>query len=107
MTPISNASETPPLFKLGQIRITPGIQHTIDFSRVAQLLLAHVKGEGWPRDPDRRKANLESALSDSGDVWSTFPIDPSKPSKGFGENTIWVISYLDIEVTVIMLPLEH
>ncbi|MGD0185758.1 MAG: hypothetical protein ABSC25_10985 [Roseiarcus sp.] len=107
MTPSSPSTETQPLFRLGQIRITPGIQNTIDFPRVAQLLSAHTKGESWPLDRERRAANRDSALSGSGDVWSTFPIDPSTPSKGFGPNTIWVITYLDIEVTVIMLPHEH
>ena len=35
------------------------------------------------------------------------PIDPAKPCKGFGDNTLWIITEGDRSVTTFLLPDEY
>ena len=34
-------------------------------------------------------------MKDGSRILSAYPIDPSKPSKGFGQNTFWIITEAD------------
>lgn len=36
-----------------------------------------------------------------------YPIDPALPCKGYGENTVWIITEADRSVTTILLPDEY
>jgi len=44
---------------------------------------------------------------DGSRIPSSFAIDPTKPSKGFGENTLWIITESDRSVTTFLLPSEY
>jgi hypothetical protein len=38
---------------------------------------------------------------------SAYPIDPAKPCKGFGDNTLWIITEGDRSATTFLLPSEY
>jgi hypothetical protein len=40
-------------------------------------------------------------------VLSAYPIDPSKPCKGFGGNCLWILTEADRSVTTMLLPDEY
>jgi hypothetical protein len=42
-----------------------------------------------------------------GRLLSAYPIDETKPCKGFGENTLWVITEWDRSVTTFLFPDEY
>lgn len=95
-----------PSFDLGQIVATPGaLQATTDEQR-RHYLARHsigdwglVCGEDW-------NANDE-AVKNGDRILSAHPIDPAKSRKGFGENTLWIITEADRSVTTLLLPDEY
>ncbi len=40
-------------------------------------------------------------------ILSAYPIDPDKRSKGYGDNTLWIITEADRSVTTFLLPDEY
>ena len=95
-----------PSFDLGQIVATPGaLETTTNEQRLCYLARhsigdwGHVCGEDW-------NANDE-AVKDGDRILSAYPIDPAKPCKGFGENTLWIITEGDRSVTTFLLPDEY
>ena len=46
-------------------------------------------------------------MKDGARILSSFAIDPAKPSKGFGDNTLWIITESDRSVTTFLLPSEY
>jgi hypothetical protein len=40
-------------------------------------------------------------------ILSAYPIDPAKPCKGFGDNTLWIITEADRSATTFLLPDEY
>ena len=52
-------------------------------------------------------ATNEEALIEGLRLLSAYPIDPAKPSKGWGENTLWIITEADRSVTTFLLPSEY
>ena len=62
-----------------------------------------------PDEPRRKE--VATALSEFPGVqlteFSAYPIDPAKPSKGYGENTLWIITEADRSVTTFLLPSEY
>jgi hypothetical protein len=49
----------------------------------------------------------DQAVEDGDRILSAYPIDPSKPCKGFGDNTLWIITEADRSVTTFLLPDEY
>ena len=41
----------------------------------------------------------DASLTDGSRILSAYPIDPAKPSKGYDENTLWIITEADRSVT--------
>jgi hypothetical protein len=52
-------------------------------------------------------ASNEEAVTHGFRILSAYPIDPAKPSKGFGDNTLWIITEADRSVTTFFLPSEY
>jgi hypothetical protein len=49
----------------------------------------------------------EEAVHSGSRILSAYPIDPEKPCKGFGDNTLWIITEADRSVTTFLLPEEY
>ena len=91
---------------LGRIVATRGAMETIELARITECLLAHAAGDwGCVCEADRR-ANDE-ALKRGFRILSAYPIDPSQPSRGHGENTLWIITEWDRSLTTVLLPEEY
>jgi hypothetical protein len=95
-----------PSFELGQIVATPGaLEATTDAQRLLYLA-RHLAGDWGHVCSEDRNANDE-AVQNAGRILSAYPIDPAKPCKGFGENTLWIITEGDRSVTTFLLPDEY
>ncbi len=109
---MTNASNDPTgkipyaaLFPLGQIVSTPGALEACSPDYLKLCLYRHSRGEWGCIDPEDIATNNE-ALRDGFRILSAYPIDPAKPCKGFGENTLWIITEADRSVTTFLLPSE-
>jgi hypothetical protein len=60
--------------------------------------------EGWYKDD---AGSNNHAIEDGGRILSAYPIDPAKPCKGFGDNTLWIITEGDRSATTFLLPEEY
>ena len=95
-----------PGFDLGQIAATPGaLEATTDEQRL-HYLGRHSIGDWGRVCPEDWQANGD-AVKDGDRILSAYPIDPPKPCKGFGENTLWIITEADRSVTTFILPDEY
>ena len=94
------------LFDLGRIVATPGAIEACRHDYMQQCLARHVRGDWGVVCAEDRKSNFE-ALFSGGRILSSYPIDPAKPCKGFGDNTLWVITEADRSVTTFLLPDEY
>jgi hypothetical protein len=94
------------LFDLGHIVSTPGALQACSPDRLRQCLTLHIRGEWGVVSAEDRKANFE-ALFNGMRILSAYPIDPGKPCKGFGENTLWIITEADRSATTFLLPEEY
>jgi hypothetical protein len=97
-----------PLFDLGQVVCTPGIQELIERNAIhpPRLLHRHERGDwGVMSDFDRDQNNL--ALRNDTRTFSSYPIDPDQPCTGSGSNTVWIITEADRSVTTLLLPSEY
>ncbi|MHB8271886.1 hypothetical protein [Bradyrhizobium sp.] len=95
-----------PSFDLGQIVATPGALDTTTKEQRLQFLARHSIGDWGHVCGEDGKANND-AVKNSGRILSAYPINPAKPCKGFGENTIWIITESDRSVTTFLLPDEY
>lgn len=96
----------PTLFPLGQIVSTQGALEACSPVYRAHCLNRHAHGD-WGNTCDEDKEANNQALIDGSRVLSAYPIDPAKPSKGFGENCLWIITEADRSVTTFLLPDEY
>lgn len=55
----------------------------------------------------RNKALNDQALLDGDRVLTAYPIDPTKPCKGHGDNCLWIITKSDRSVATFLLPNEY
>jgi hypothetical protein len=94
------------LFDLGQIVATRGALETCRRDYMQQCLARHVRGDWGCVCAEDRKSNFE-ALFAKLRILSAYPIDPAKPCKGFGDNTLWIITEADRSVTTFLLPSEY
>lgn len=94
------------LFPLGDIVATPGaIQATTLQNRIT-LIARHHAGD-WGAVCADDKATNDEAVRIGERILSAYPIDPTKPCKGHGENCIWVITEVDRSSTTFLLPSEY
>jgi hypothetical protein len=102
----ADAEIAEPLFDLGMVLCTPGIEELVvqGLVRPDRLLARHVRGDwGVSSDPELNNA----ALKDGSRIFSVYPIDPDQPCEGYGENTIWIITEADRAATTLLLPSEY
>jgi hypothetical protein len=95
-----------PLFPLGQIVSTPGALQTCSAAYLSQCLARHARGD-WGVVCAEDASTNDEALADGLRVLSAYPIDPAKPCKGWGDNTLWIITESDRSVTTFLLPDEY
>ena len=100
------AESQPTLFALGQVVCTPGVESLIEdgLVRPGVLLARHARGD-WGVTSDAEQN--DAAVKHGDRILSAYPIDPDSPCKGFGENTIWIITEWDRSVTTLLLPDEY
>jgi hypothetical protein len=96
----------PPLFDHGQIVATPGALAAGSTDYLRQCLGRHLHADWGIVCDDDRRSNFEALLA-GGRILSAYPIDPAKPCKGYGDNTLWVITEADRSVTTFLLPGEY
>ena len=97
-----------PLFPLGQVVATPGAlqtaeQHGIDLTL---LIRRHSCGDWGVVSKGDRDENDYSVFRHLR-ILSAYPIEPDEPSKGYGDNTLWIITEADRSATTILLPDEY
>jgi hypothetical protein len=95
-----------PRFELGQIVSTPGALDACTREHMTRCLARHLTGDWGGICPEDAEINNE-ALSCGYRILSAYPIDPAKPSEGWGKNTLWIITEADRSVTTFLLPEEY
>lgn len=100
----SNRIAYPVKFRLGQIVATPSIIEACTSAYRLQCLARHSQGD-WGNSSD--KAANDRALLNGSRIISAYPIDPSKPCKGYGSNCLWIITEADRSATTLLLPDEY
>jgi hypothetical protein len=95
-----------PSFELGLIVATPGALAATTDAQRRHYLARHSIGDWGHVCREDWEANDEAVRS--GDrILSAHPIDAAKPCKGFGANTLWIITEADRSVTTLLLPDEY
>jgi len=94
------------LFPLGQIVSTPGALDACSHEHRIECLARHASGDWGVICKDDAALN-NAALTDGSRILSAYPINPKKPSKGYGDNTLWIITEADRSVTTFLLPSEY
>ena len=93
-------------FPLGQVVSTLGAREACNPLHLQDCLFRHARGD-WGNVCAEDKASNDQALTEGGRILSAYPIDPSKPCKGYGENCLWIITEGDRSVTTFLLPDEY
>ena len=106
MNHMSQTRRYEPRFALGQVVSTPGALEACSTAHMQKCLARHLTGDWGCVCAEDKEAN-DAALIDGDRLLSAYPIDPSKPSEGFGENTLWIITEGDRSVTTFLLPDEY
>ena len=94
------------VLKPGRIVATPGALEAVSPDRLGACLKRHLTGDRGLVPPEDKEANDDAAAND-GRVLSAYAIDPDKPSRGYGENTLWIVTERDRSVTTFLLPSEY
>lgn len=97
---------TKPFFELGQVVATKGAMASTTGDQRIDILDRHVHGD-WGVVDEEDWATNNDALINKGRILSAYAIDPTKPCKGYGENTIWILTEWDRSVTTFLLPEEY
>lgn len=95
-----------PSFDLGQIVATPGALEATTHEQRQYYLARHSIGD-WGRVCGEDWETNDKAVEDGDRILSAYPINPAKPCEGFGENTLWIITEADRNVTTFLLPDEY
>lgn len=94
------------LFDIGQIVATRGVIEATSHEYRMECLARHIRGDWGNVDAEDRKTNFD-ALTLGNRILSAYPLDPARPCKGWGENTLWIITEADRSVTTFLLPQEY
>ena len=95
-----------PKFELGQLVCTRGALDACSPEHLSECLNRHASRD-WGAVCAEDAASNEEALKLGLRVLSAYPIDPAKPCKGFGANTLWIITEADRSATTFLLPSEY
>ena len=95
-----------PLFSLGHVVATPGAMDASTHDYRMTCLSRHVSGD-WGCCCEEDKATNTEAVTLGNRILSSYPLDPAKPCKGWGENTLWIITEADRSATTFLLPNEY
>jgi hypothetical protein len=96
----------PPRFAAGATVATPGALEACTFDYMLRCLKRHLRGDWGCVCAEDAETN-NAAVTDGNRILSAYPIDPAKPSEGFGKNTLWIITEADRSVTTFLLPEEY
>ena len=91
---------------LGVVVSTPGARSACDSLHMMNCLARHQAGD-WGQVCEEDRGSNDDAIRFGGRILSAYPIDPSKPCKGWGANTLWIITEADRSVTTFLLPEEY
>lgn len=103
---MNTISKTRSLFPLGQVVSTPGALEACRQDYLMQCLKRHQSGD-WGNVCEEDAETNDEAVAMGSRVLSAYPIDPAKPSLGFGEKCLWIITEADRSVTTFLLPSEY
>lgn len=98
--------------ELGQVVMTAGVAAKVEADTafhelILKCLHRHQNGDWGDTCAEDKKVN-DDALKHGQRVLSAYTIDESKgKSKGFGDNTLWIITEWDRSVTTILFPEEY
>jgi hypothetical protein len=106
MKTVPKPTNPAPLFPLGKVVATPGALEQTNPWQLEIYLGRHVRGDWGCVCPEDAATNAE-AVRHGDRILSAYPIDPAKPCKGYGGNTLWVITEADRSVTTFLLPDEY
>lgn len=95
-----------PLFPTGHVVATQGAMAATTGAYRLQCLARHLAGD-WGACCDEDQATNDEAVQLGNRILSAYPLDPSQPCKGFGANTLWIITEADRSVTTFLLPEEY
>ena len=95
-----------PLFSLGQVVATPGALDKTHPVWMANCLARHTRGD-WGSVSEEDVETNNAGVGEGGRLLSAYPIDETKPCKGYGDNTLWIITEWDRSVTTFLLPNEY
>lgn len=98
--------------KLGQLVMTRAVNDRVAddeaFAKVVTDSLKRYINCDWGDTCEEDKKRNDEAVKTGERILAAYTIDPSKgKSKGFGENTIWIITEWDRSVTTILYPDEY
>ena len=99
-------NETSTALDPGRIVATPGALAACSGIYLAACLRRHLQGD-WGCVCEEDKATNERAVQEGERVLSAYPIDPTAPCAGHGDNTLWIITEADRSVTTFLLPEEY
>ncbi len=102
----ATATYSPPMFPLGAIVATPVALEATTHAHRMECLARHVSGNWGVVDAEDAATN-DDAVTAGNRILSAYPIDPSKPCKGFGDNCLWIITEADRSVTTFLLPSDY
>jgi hypothetical protein len=103
---MTSKTSAKPLFPLGMIVSTPGVVEACPPDYLTKCLKRHHTGD-WGNVCSEDAESNNEAVTAGLRVLSAYPIDPAKPSKGFGENCLWIITEADRSATTFLLPSEY
>ena len=89
-----------------RIVATPGALEAVPPERLLECLARHARGDWGNVCPEDAAAN-DLATHEGTRIISAYPIDPTRPCKGHGENCLWIITEADRSVTTFLLPEEY
>lgn len=97
-----------PLFGLGRLTATPAALEVMERHAIRpfSLLERHQCGDWGVCDAEDVQTN-DRAVAHGLRILSAYPIDPAKPCRGYGDNTLWIITEADRSVTTILLPSDY
>src|SRR5579872_4696756 len=94
------------LFELGNVVATRGALAATSHEYRIACLGRHVSGDWGCVCHEDRQANFDAVLHGER-ILSSYPLDAALPCKGWGDNTLWIITERDRSVTTFLLPSEY
>jgi len=92
-------------FAPGSVVATQGALAATTHQQRIGYLGRHLSGD-WGQVCGEDAASNDAAIGNGDRILSAYPIDPAKPCKGFGENTVWIITEADRQFTRVLAPHE-